>query len=88
MFLVTKVLRDLVHGWVWGPGEEVRVICRMLRQRRRSPKVLCLGLVMSVSRAVCALHCAEEKAEVHRSGKAGKTDPGCHSEMDPLKETL
>lgn len=53
MFLVTKVLRDLVHGWVWGPGEEVRVICRMLRQRRRSPKVLCLGLVMSASKQRC-----------------------------------
>lgn len=47
MFLVTQVLGDLVHGWVWGPGEEVRIICRMLRQRRRSLKVLCLGLVRS-----------------------------------------
>lgn len=53
MFLVTKVLRDLVYCWVWGPGEEVRVICRMLRQRRMSLKGLCLGLVTSASRQLC-----------------------------------
>lgn len=53
MFLVTQVLGDLVHGWVWGPGEEVRIIYRMLRQRRRSLKVLRLGLVRSASRQLC-----------------------------------